>query len=88
MTPFNLFRAAEYYFHNGLDLKKALTWIDQSIEKSPKNFRFGLMKARIEHKMGNKSQALKTIEMANGWAKERNNANYIKQTQDFWDSIK
>ena len=88
MSPFNLFRAAEYYFQNGRDLDKALNWIDSSIEKSPKNFRFGLMKAKIEHKMGKKSQALKTIEMANGWAKERNNANYIKQTQDFWDSIK
>ncbi|NNE98409.1 MAG: DUF2911 domain-containing protein [Pyrinomonadaceae bacterium] len=84
----NLFRAAEYYFHNDRDLDKAIGWIKASIVKSPKNFRYGLLHAKILSKQGKRSEALKVIATANAWAKERNNANYIGQTQLFWDSIK
>jgi len=88
MSHQNYFLAAEYYFHNDRDLDKAIEWIKTGIEKSPKNFRYGLLHAKILVKQGNKAEALKTIAEANSWAKERNNANYISQTQLFWDSIK
>jgi hypothetical protein len=39
-------------------------------------------------KQGKKAAALKVIAEANAWAKEKNNSNYIEQTQIFWDSIK
>ena len=82
------FEAAQYYLHNDKDLDKALEWIDAALERSPKNFRYGLLKARIEYKKGDQKTALKTIKMANKWAHDVNNANYIEQTQLFWDSIK
>ncbi len=88
MSAFNYFRAAEYYFHNDKDLNKSIEWIKAALAKSPKNFRFGLLHAKILAKQGKKSEALKVIAEANAWAKERNNANYIQQTQVFWDSIK
>lgn len=88
MSAFNYFRAAEFYFHNNRDLDQAVEWIKAGIVKSPKNFRFGLLHAKILAKQGKKSDALKIIAEANAWAKERNNANYIQQTQVFWDSIK
>ncbi len=88
MSDFNYFLAAEYYFHNDKNLDKAIEWIKTAIEKSPKNFRYGLLHAKILHKQGKKDDALKVIAEANAWAKERNNANYIEQTQVFWDSIK
>jgi len=84
----NYFLAAEYYFHNERDLAKALGWITTALEKSPKNPRYGLMHARILYKQGRKAEALKVIAEANAWAKESNNANYVDQTQLFWDSIK
>jgi hypothetical protein len=88
MSHRNYFRAAEYYFHNDRDLNKAVEWIKTGIVKSPKNFRYGLLHAKILAKQGKRSEALKVIAEANAWAKESNNANYIGQTQLFWDSIK
>ncbi|HMQ05074.1 MAG TPA: DUF2911 domain-containing protein [Pyrinomonadaceae bacterium] len=88
MSPMNYFLAAEYNFHNGRDLSKADKWILTALEKSPKNSRFGLLRARILDKAGKRSEALKVIAEANAWAIEAKNANYIDQTQLFWDSIK
>ena len=90
MSDRNYFRAAEYYYHNKYkteDLDQAIKWVKQAIEKSPKNFRYGLLHAKILEKKGNRTEAIKVIREANAWAKERNNANYIEQTQIFWDSI-
>lgn len=88
MSHQNLFLSAEYYLHNGKDLVKADGWIVSAMEKSPKNARYGLLRAKILAKSGNKEEALKVVADANAWAKETKNANYIVQTQEFWDSIK
>lgn len=88
MSDFNYFLAAEYYFHNDKDLNKAVEWIKTGIEKSPKNPRYGLLHAKILTKQGKKAEALKVIAEANAWAKEKNNSNYVEQTQAYWDSIK
>ncbi|MCW5959104.1 MAG: DUF2911 domain-containing protein [Pyrinomonadaceae bacterium] len=88
MSARNYFLAAEYYFHNDKDLNKAIEWIKTGLEKSPKNFQYGLLHAKILAKQGKKDEALKVIAEANAWAKEKNNSNYIEQTQLFWDSIK
>lgn len=84
----NLFLAAEYYLHNDKDLQKADGWIGTAMEKSPKNARYGLLRAKILAKAGKKDEALKVVAEANSWAKETKNANYVEQTQEFWDSIK
>jgi hypothetical protein len=88
MSHQNYFLAAEYYFHNGKDLGRADSWIAAAMEKSPKNARYGLLRARILAKAGKRDEALRVIEEANAWAREAKNANYIEQTQLFWDSIK
>lgn len=88
MSHQNLFLAAEYYLHNNKDLAKADAWIVSAIEKSPKNARYGLLRAKILAKSGKRDEALKVIAEANAWATEAKNANYIEQTQEFWDSIK
>ena len=84
----SLFLAAEYYLHNEKDLAKADAWIVSAMEKSPKNARYGLLRAKILAKAGKRDEAVKVVAEANAWAKEAKNANYIEQTQDFWDSIK
>ena len=37
--------------------------------------------------MNNYKEALIVVEVANQWAKNKNNANYIEQTRLFWDSL-
>src|SRR5688572_16402998 len=88
MSHQNYFLAAEYYLHNNKDLSKADGWISAAMEKSPKNARYGLLRAKILAKAGKRDEALKVIADANAWATEAKNANYIEQTQVFWDSIK
>ena len=88
MSHGSLFLAAEYYLHNNKDLTKADTWISAAMEKSPKNARYGLLRAKILSKAGRRDEALKVVAEANAWATEAKNANYIDQTKDFWDSIK
>jgi len=77
------FEAAQYYLNNVKDLNKAEAWIDEALVKSPQNFRYGLLKAKIQHKNGNNKAAVDTINKANAWAIEANNANYIEQTALF-----
>ena len=81
------FEAAQYYSNNGKDLKDALNFIDSALNKSSENFRYGLLKAKILAKMNNYKEALAVVEIANNWAKNKNNANYIEQTRLFWDSL-
>lgn len=88
MSHQNYFLAAEYYLYNDKDLAKADEWILKAMEKSAKNARYGLLRAKILAKAGKTDEALKVIADANAWAKEAKNANYIEQTQLFWDSIK
>ncbi len=88
MSHQNQFLAAEYYLHNGRDLNKADEWIMSAMEKSPKNSRYGLLRAKILDKAGKRAEALKVVAEANAWATEAKNENYIQQTQLFWDSIK
>jgi len=81
------FEAAQYYSNNGKDLNEALGFIDKALEKSPKNFRYGLLKAKIQAKNNDGKGALITVKIANQWAKNKKNDNYIEQTNLFWQSL-
>jgi hypothetical protein len=82
------FSAAQYYLTNDKDLNTALEWIDAALGKSERNFRYGLLKAKIQHKKGDRDAALSTIDEAHSWARDANNANYMEQTDLFRKSIK
>ena len=81
------FEAAQYYLNNNKDLDEALTFIDAALEKSPENFRYGLLKAKIQNKGGDSQTALSTINEAYNWAKKAKNDNYIEQTELFRQSL-
>ncbi len=74
------FEAAQYYLNNGKSLTEAMDYINTAIEKSPENYRYGLLKAKIHDKAGDQAAALESVNLANTWAKAANNANYIEQT--------
>ncbi len=82
------FEAAQYYLHNSKSLSDALNWISAALEKSPENFRYGLLKAKIQDKDGDRKAALETIDLAHQWAVEADNSNYIEQTDIFRKSLK
>ena len=69
------------------DLDEALAWIDAALKKSSKNFRYGLLKAKIQDKSSNIQAALITINLAHSWAINAKNANYIEQTKLFRQSL-
>jgi hypothetical protein len=77
------FEAAQYYLHNGKDLKTALSWINAALEKSKDNFRYGLLKSKILAADGKKKEAMEAINLAYEWALKANNSNYIEQTSLF-----
>jgi len=77
------FEAAQYYINNDKDLGEALTFINAALENNPENFRYGLLKAKIQEKDGESEAALITINDAYNWAKNAKNNNYIEQTELF-----
>jgi len=81
------FEAAQYYINNDKNLGQALTFINAALEKSPENFRYGLLKAKIQDKGGDSKAALITINDAYKWAKNAKNYNYIEQTELFRQSL-
>ena len=81
------FEAAQYYLNNNKDLDEALIFIDAALEKSPENFRYGLLKAKIQNRDGDSQAALITINEAYSWAKNAKNENYIEQTELFRQSL-
>jgi len=74
------FKAAEYNYHNAKDLSEAHAYIVNGLSKSKENPRYGLLKAKIENKMGKVNMARNTLRLANNWARAQNNTNYVDQT--------
>ena len=81
------FEIAQYYLNNGKDLNTTLNHINTALTKNPKNFRYGLLKAKILHKKGDMKTALKTINESHKWALAAKNANYIEQTSIYKDFL-
>lgn len=81
------FEAAQYYLNNNKDLDEALAFINAALKKRDKNFRYGLLKSKIQNKNGDRKGALNTINDANNWAKNAKNDNYIEQTELFRQSL-
>jgi hypothetical protein len=58
------FNAAMYYFENGIDLNKALAWMDAAIAANPEAFYMVYRKALIQEKMGDKAGAIATAKLS------------------------
>ncbi|HYG16232.1 MAG TPA: DUF2911 domain-containing protein [Bacteroidia bacterium] len=72
------YTAASYYYNNGKDLSKALDWVNKAVEQNPKAFWVTMLKARIELKMGKKTEAVATAENTKKLAQEAKNDDYVK----------
>jgi hypothetical protein len=72
------FAAAQYYYENNKDLNKALTWVTEAEKTDPKAPYYKYWKARIQLKMGNKSDAIATATEGVRVAKEAKNDEYVR----------
>lgn len=82
------FQAAEYNLHNAGDLSRALAWINTALDQKAEDPRYGLLRAKIQAKRGDRNAALETINQAHDWAVKTNNANYTEQTDLFRQSLR
>lgn len=72
------FSAASYYFDNGKDLNKALTWINKAVEQNPDAYYMSHVKAKIQMKMGDNKGALATATASLAKAKEQKDDHYTQ----------
>jgi len=72
------FQAAQYYYENGKDLNKALTWMNAADASNSKAPWIKLWKGRVQLKMGDKKGAAETAEAGIKIATEIKNPEYIR----------
>ncbi|MDA9555758.1 DUF2911 domain-containing protein [Pelobium sp.] len=76
------FAAAQYYYENNKDLKKALEWINEAEKTDLKAPWFKLWKARILLKSGDKTAAAAVASEGVKLAKASNNDEYVRLNQE------
>ncbi|NQD69944.1 DUF2911 domain-containing protein [Sphingobacterium shayense] len=72
------FQAAQYYFNNNLDIKKAAEWAIKADEGNTQAPHIKYWKARIQLKAGDKAAAIKTANEGIAMAKAAGNEEYVK----------
>ncbi|MEZ4805723.1 MAG: DUF2911 domain-containing protein [Bacteroidia bacterium] len=76
------YQAANYYYNNDKDLKKALEWVNKASEQNPKAFWVMLLKARIEYKSKDYKAATMSAEKVITMAKAAENTDYQKMAEE------
>ncbi|EHQ41874.1 MULTISPECIES: DUF2911 domain-containing protein [Myroides] len=78
------YAAAEYFYLTGKDLSKALSWINNAIDKSGEKvpYYFVRLKSQIQAKAGDKIGAVATAKVALDLAEKANNLDYVKMNKD------
>ena len=84
VAPGNYIAAANYYFENGKDLKKALEWMSLGIETGNQNAFWNIhTKAKIQSAIGDKKGALATAQLSLDKAKAaESDFGYVKLNED------
>lgn len=76
------FAAAQYYYDNNKDQKKAIEWITEAEKANEKSPSIKLWKARILLKLGDKKAALATAEEGAKLAREQKNEEYTRLNEE------
>lgn len=82
------FQAAQYYFFNNLDNKKAAEWITAADKGNTKAPHIKYWKSRILAKAGDKAGAKKAAQEGISMAKKANNAEYVKLNTEALNAVK
>lgn len=77
------FAAAQYYYLSNGDMKKALEYVNKSLDLSTiKPFYFYRLKSLIQAKTGDKKGAIETAKISLAASEKANNADYIKMNKE------
>lgn len=78
------FSAAQYYYQSNGDMKKALDYVNKSIELKGGDtpFWYNRLKSQIQAKLGDKSGAIATAKVSMEAAEKAGNADYVKMNKD------
>lgn len=76
------YAAANYYYENGKDLNKALTWINKSLELNANAYWVYRVKSLIQAKLGDYAGAIETAGIGKVKAQEGKNDQYVKYNED------
>jgi tetratricopeptide (TPR) repeat protein len=71
------FAAASYYFEAGKDMTKALEWANKAVDAQPTAYWVMHLKAKIQAKMGDKTNAKATAMKSIELAKAGKNDDYV-----------
>lgn len=82
------FAAAQYYYSNGKDLKTALNWMNEAEKTMVDAPWVKLWKARVQLKMGDKVDAVKTAKEGLEIATRIKNGEYVRLTTQFIEAAK
>ncbi|WP_039053221.1 DUF2911 domain-containing protein [Sphingobacterium sp. T2] len=82
------FQAAQYYYSNNLDIKKAAEWIKLADEGNTQAPHIKYWKSLILAKAGDKAGAKKAAEEGIEMAKKANNGEYIKLNSQALNAVK
>ncbi len=82
------FSAAAFYYENGLDLKKARTWIEQATKGDKPPFYMLYWKAKILAKLGEKDAALAAAKQSIAAAEGAPKAEYVRLNETLIASLK
>ena len=76
----DMYGAAVYYLQADKDIKQAQTWIDKAVEMTSKSPKFWFLRQQslIHAKAGNTKGAIAAAKSSLKYAKEANNAGYVK----------
>ncbi|MEY3678110.1 MAG: hypothetical protein RI924_251 [Bacteroidota bacterium] len=72
------YQAASYYFDNNKDLNKAYEWIKEATAANAKAYWVEHLKAKIELKLGLKSQAIESAKRSSAVAEAEKNQDYVE----------
>lgn len=82
------YQAATYYYENDKDMKKALEWVNKSIESRPDAFWMYHLKAKIQVKLKDYNGAIAAAETSKEKAKAVNYEEYVKMNDKLIEDIK
>lgn len=80
--------AAQYYYNNNLDIKRASEWVQKAVETTPELPWVYFWKARIFAKAGNKQEALQAATQGIEVAKKADNDEYIRLNTQMVEELK
>jgi hypothetical protein len=81
------YNAASYYYDNNKDMKQALVWAQKAADANPKAFWVIHLLAKVQAKLGDKTNALANANKSLQLSQEAKNDNFVKMNEELIKSL-